>query len=67
MRPEEVIRILERNGFTQRKAKGGHRQLVRKQPPPPRLATVPYHSGDVPKPTLKKIAAQAGKSIDEFL
>lgn len=40
MRPEEVIRILRRNGFVERKSKSGHRQLVRSQPPPKRLVTV---------------------------
>jgi predicted RNA binding protein YcfA (HicA-like mRNA interferase family) len=67
VRPAEVIRILKRNGFEERKARGGHRQLVRREPAPRRLVTVPYHSGDVPKHVLRRIAAQAGKSPDEFL
>ena len=66
MRPEEVIRILLRNGYVERKSKSGHRQFVRATPPPKRLVTVPYHSGDVPKPILRKIATQSGKSPDEF-
>jgi predicted RNA binding protein YcfA (HicA-like mRNA interferase family) len=66
MRAQEVLRILKRNGFVERKAKGGHRQLVRKAPPPARLVTVPYHSRDIPQPILRKIATQAGKSPDEF-
>jgi predicted RNA binding protein YcfA (HicA-like mRNA interferase family) len=66
MRPDEVIRILQRNGFRERKAKGGHRQFVRSEPPPKRLVTVPYHKGDVPKHVLRRIATQAGKSPDEF-
>jgi predicted RNA binding protein YcfA (HicA-like mRNA interferase family) len=66
MRASEVIRILLRNGFAERKAKGGHRQFVRRDPPPRRLATVPFHTGDIPKPTLRKIVSQSGKSADEF-
>jgi predicted RNA binding protein YcfA (HicA-like mRNA interferase family) len=66
MKPQEVLRVLLRNGFVERKSKSSHRQLVRKAPPPARLVTVPFHSGDVPKRTLKSIATQAGKSIDEF-
>jgi predicted RNA binding protein YcfA (HicA-like mRNA interferase family) len=66
MRASEVIRILLRNGFVERKAKGGHRQFVRSEPPPKRLVTVAYHTGDVPKHDLRKIATQSGKSPDEF-
>ena len=66
MRPGEAIRILLRNGFVERKSKGGHRQFVRAEPPPRRLATVAYHSGDVPRHNLKRIATQAGKSPEEF-
>ncbi len=66
MRAGKVIRILIRNGFRERKAKGGHRQFVRSTPPPKRLATVAYHTGDLPKHDLRKIATQSGKSPDEF-
>jgi predicted RNA binding protein YcfA (HicA-like mRNA interferase family) len=66
MRPGEVSRILLRNGFVERKAKGGHRQFIRENPPPKRLVTVPHHSGDVPRPVLRRIATQSGKSPDEF-
>ena len=66
MRVREVIRILRRNGFVERKAKGGHRQFIRSDPPPKRLVTVAHHTGDVPKTNLRRIATQAGKSPDEF-
>lgn len=66
MRPAEVIRILLRNGFVERKSKSAHRQLIRSEPPPRRLVTVPYHRGDVPRLVLKSIAAQAGKNPAEF-
>lgn len=66
MRASEVIRILLRNGFVERKAKGGHRQFVRRDPPPRRLVTVAYHTGDLPKHNLRRIASQSGKSADEF-
>jgi predicted RNA binding protein YcfA (HicA-like mRNA interferase family) len=66
MRASEVIRILLRNGFVERKAKGGHRQFVRSDPLPKRLVTVAYHTGDVPKHNLRRIATQSGKSPDEF-
>ena len=66
MRASAVIRILERNGFVERKARGGHRQFVRSEPPPRRLVTVAYHTGDLPKPTLRRIIAQSGKSASEF-
>jgi predicted RNA binding protein YcfA (HicA-like mRNA interferase family) len=53
MKASEVIRILLRNGFTARKAQGGHRQFVRSNPPPKRLVTVAYHGGDIPRRTLR--------------
>jgi predicted RNA binding protein YcfA (HicA-like mRNA interferase family) len=66
VRAHEVIRILLRNGFVERKAKGGHRQFVRSDPPPKRLVTVACHTGDVPKKNLRRMATQAAKSPDEF-
>ena len=66
MRAQEVIRILLRNGFLERKSKGGHRQFVRALPAPKRLVTVAFHTGDIPKYNLRRIATQAGKSPDEF-
>ncbi|MBI3461629.1 MAG: type II toxin-antitoxin system HicA family toxin [Planctomycetes bacterium] len=66
MKAREVIRVLLRNGFAERKAKGGHRQFVRAEPPPKRLVTVAYHTSDIPKPTLRKIAVQSGKDLSEF-
>ena len=66
MRASEVVCILLGNGFVQRKARGGHRQFVRSDPPPKRLVTVVYHTGDLPKHNLKRIAVQSGKSPDEF-
>jgi len=66
MRAQEVLRIVLRNGFVERKAKGGHRQLVRAVPPPKRLVTVAFHTGDILKRNLRRIATQAGKNPDEF-
>ena len=66
MRASEVIRILLRHGFTERKSKGGHRQFVRTDPPPKRLVTVACHPGDIAKHDLRKIASQSGISPDEF-
>ena len=66
MRAREVIRVLLRNGFAERKSKSGHRQFVRSDPPPKRLVTVAYHTRDIPKPTLRNIVAQAGKSLGDF-
>jgi predicted RNA binding protein YcfA (HicA-like mRNA interferase family) len=66
MRANEVIRILQRNGYVERKANGGHRQFIRTDPPPKRLVTVAYHTGDLPKRNLRSIATQSGKSPDEF-
>lgn len=66
MRASEVIRILLRNGFVERKSKGGHRQFIRSDPPPRHLVTVAYHTGDFPKKNVRRVATQSGKSPDEF-
>jgi predicted RNA binding protein YcfA (HicA-like mRNA interferase family) len=66
MKPGAIIRILLRNGFVERKAKGGHRQFIRPQPPPARVVTVAYHPKDLSKHNLHSIMVQSGKSADEF-
>jgi predicted RNA binding protein YcfA (HicA-like mRNA interferase family) len=66
VKPREVIAILRRNGFVERKSKRGHRQFVRTEPPPKRRVTVPVHPGDLYPKTMRSIIVQSGKSADEF-
>jgi predicted RNA binding protein YcfA (HicA-like mRNA interferase family) len=65
MKPAEVIRILERNGFRLLRSTK-HRTYV-DDADPPHLVTVPYHTRDLKPKTLRSIIRQAGWTVDEFL
>lgn len=59
MKAREVIRMIERDGWFQVPAKGGHRQY--KHPTKPGRVTIPGNLGkDVPLGTLNSILKQAG-------
>lgn len=60
---KQVIRILERAGFSFIRQKGSHRIYVKEV----MGITVPYHSGDLRKGTLAKIMRQSGLTQEEFL
>ncbi len=66
VRPREVIRALERNGFVVRRQTGSHVQLYHRTDPK-RFVTVPYHNKDLNIKTLRSIIARAGWTIEEFL
>jgi predicted RNA binding protein YcfA (HicA-like mRNA interferase family) len=63
LKPRQVVRALERAGFTLRKSKSGHRTYVKG----PLRVTVPYHSADIKPGTLRSIIEQSGMSAEEFL
>lgn len=66
VRPEEVIRALERAGFIVERVKGSHHAL--KHPDKPHLhVTVAFHKKEVPRGTLRAILRQADLTVDEFL
>jgi predicted RNA binding protein YcfA (HicA-like mRNA interferase family) len=66
VRPEAVIRALERAGFFVERVKGSHHAL--KHPDKPHLhVTVAFHKREVPRGTLRAIIKQAGLTADEFL
>ena len=60
----ELIRALERAGFEFQRQKGSHVTL--RHPLTRRTIVVPMHAGDVKRPLLKMIIAQAGLSEDDF-
>jgi predicted RNA binding protein YcfA (HicA-like mRNA interferase family) len=62
----EVIRALERAGFVVSRQSGSHCRLIHATDPA-RKITVPVHSGDLKRGTLRGIIAQAGFAVDEFL
>ena len=61
-----VIRALERAGFTVSRTSGSHCRLVHPSDPI-RKVTVPVHTGDLPRGTLRAIISQAGLTVAEFI
>lgn len=62
----EVIRALERAGFAVSRTSGSHCRLIHGGNPA-RKITVPVHSGDLKRGTLRGIIAQAGLTVAEFI
>ena len=65
IRPQEVVRALERAGWAVARQKGSHVSL--KKQGVAFLVTVPMHRREVPRGTLRAIIEDAGLTIDEFL
>jgi len=59
----EMIRILEKCGFTKRRQRGSHAYFSH---PDGRSTTVPIHPGDLSRFTLKRILIQIEMSTDEI-
>jgi predicted RNA binding protein YcfA (HicA-like mRNA interferase family) len=62
----DVIRALERAGFVISRTSGSHCRLIHPNDPTLKV-TVPVHSGDVKRGTLRSIIAQAGFTVSEFI
>jgi predicted RNA binding protein YcfA (HicA-like mRNA interferase family) len=62
----EAIRALERAGFVATRTSGSHCRLVHASDPA-RKVTIPIHSGDLKRGTLRAIVAQAGLTVAEFI
>jgi predicted RNA binding protein YcfA (HicA-like mRNA interferase family) len=62
----DVIRALGRAGFEVSRTSGSHCRLIHSTDPT-RKVTVPVHSGDLKRGTLRAIVAQAGMTVSEFL
>jgi predicted RNA binding protein YcfA (HicA-like mRNA interferase family) len=62
----EAIRALERAGFVVSRTSGSHCRLIHVRDPARKL-TVPVHSGDLKRGTLRAIIAQAGLTVAEFV
>jgi predicted RNA binding protein YcfA (HicA-like mRNA interferase family) len=61
----QVIAALKRFGYFEHHQTGSHVAL--RHPQLPFRVVVPYHTGDVPRGTLRAIVKQAGLSEDQFL
>jgi predicted RNA binding protein YcfA (HicA-like mRNA interferase family) len=63
LKPSEVIRVLERNGFTFTRAKGGHQIYTKGS----RGVIIAFHRRDLKRGTLHSIIKQTGLTVDEFI
>jgi predicted RNA binding protein YcfA (HicA-like mRNA interferase family) len=65
LKPAQVIRVLERNGF--RLLRSTKHRIYTNDADPPRLVCVPYHNRDFKQKTLRSIIRQSGWTEEEFL
>jgi predicted RNA binding protein YcfA (HicA-like mRNA interferase family) len=65
IRPREIARFLERNGFVLDHISGSH--FIYYHPESKRRAVVPRHSRDLPKGTLMSLLREAGFTRQELL
>jgi predicted RNA binding protein YcfA (HicA-like mRNA interferase family) len=63
---KEVIRALERAGFAVSRTSGSHCRLIH-ETDATRKVTIPIHSGDLKRGTLRAIISQAGFSVADFI
>ncbi len=66
LKPRGTLNALFRAGFYIHHQTGSHARILHKTRPELRV-TIPIHSKDIPKGTLRRILRQADLSIDEFL
>jgi predicted RNA binding protein YcfA (HicA-like mRNA interferase family) len=66
LKAREVIRALERAGFVISRTSGSHCRLIHSTDPT-RKVTVPVHTGDLPRGTLRAIVSQAGLTVAELI
>jgi predicted RNA binding protein YcfA (HicA-like mRNA interferase family) len=64
VRPQELIRALEKAGFEFVRQRGSHRTM--NDPITDRLVVVPIHPREVPRWLLKKIIKDAGLTEADF-
>ncbi len=65
LKPAEVIRVLERNGF--RLLRSTKHRTYTDDGDSPHLVRVPFHNRDLKPKTLQSIIRQAGWTEEEFL
>jgi predicted RNA binding protein YcfA (HicA-like mRNA interferase family) len=65
VKPREVIRFLEQNGFVLDHTSGSH--FIFYNPTSKRRAVVPHHNRDMPKGTLLSLLREAGFSRAELI
>jgi predicted RNA binding protein YcfA (HicA-like mRNA interferase family) len=66
LRAKDVISALERAGFVKSRMSGSHCRMVHPGDPT-RKITIPIHTKDLKRGTLRAIIAQSGLTVAEFL
>ncbi|WP_017315986.1 type II toxin-antitoxin system HicA family toxin [Mastigocladopsis repens] len=65
LKPQEVVRILEKLGFVEVRQKGSHKQFRHEDG---RGTTVPFHKGrDISPRLLRQIAGDISLTVEEML
>ncbi|MEO8668045.1 MAG: type II toxin-antitoxin system HicA family toxin [Bauldia sp.] len=64
LKPREIVRALERAGFSVVRIRGSHYQMLK--PETGKRVTVPFHGRDLSRGMLNAIIHQAGLTVDEF-
>jgi predicted RNA binding protein YcfA (HicA-like mRNA interferase family) len=65
LKPQEVVRILEKLDFIEVRQRGSHKQFRHEDG---RGTTVPFHKGpDISPRLLRQIASDIGLSVEEML
>lgn len=65
VRPKEAVRALEKAGWRIHRQKGNHVSMHKEGVH--NLVTIPMHTRDLQKGTLRGIIEDAGLSVEEFL
>ncbi len=63
--PRQVVAALKKAGFEERRQRGSY--LFLWHAGREAVATVPMHTGDLPRGTLRAIVRQAGLTDDDFI
>ena len=66
IKPKDAVKVLLRGGFYIHHQTGSPARLLHRTDPELRV-TVPIHSKDMPKGTLRRVIRQAGLTVEEFL
>lgn len=64
-KPKEVIQILGKLGFVQKRQTGSH--LIMFHPTSKKIIPVPMHTKDIKPGLMKSIIKQAGSTEEDFL
>jgi predicted RNA binding protein YcfA (HicA-like mRNA interferase family) len=65
LKPQEVVKILKKTGFTEARTTGSHLILVNKESK--KVIPIPIHSKDIKRGLLMGIIKQTGLTLERFI